>query len=131
MGLQNKQAPRDAGYQFIHYLRKEIVFGQNGQQVYVGSIPAKSLILKPISGVQVATVFNAGTSNVLDIGTTADDDLFATDLALGTANFVPLDESIGGFLVTQDTDIIATVVLGGTAATTGSGEVVIGFLPPH
>lgn len=131
MGLQNKQPPRDSWYQVVNYLRADIAFGNSGTAVKVGTIPANSLILKPISGVQVTTVFNAGTTNVVDIGSSTDDDLFGTDLALGALAFVPLDEAIGGFLVTQDTEITATVGLSGTAATTGAGVVVIAFLPPH
>lgn len=116
-------------YQMIHFLRKSIAFGDNGTALVVGVIPAGSLILKPASGVHVTTVFNAGSGNVLDIGTSANDDLFGTDLALGTATFVPLDENVGGYLVTDDTTITATVALSGTAATTGAGEVVIAFIP--
>lgn len=117
--------------QQVHYLRKTVGFADNGLARTVGVIPAGSLILKPASGVHVTTVFNAGTTNTLNVGSSADDDLFGTLLALGTANFVPLDESIGGFLVTSDTTITATVVLTGTAATTGSGEVIIAYIPDN
>jgi len=129
MGLQNKKPPRDSWYQVVNYLRVNIGFGDT--VVKVGTIPAGSLILKPISGVQIVTAFNAATTNLIDIGTPADDDLFATDLAAGTPNFIPLDESIGGFYVTADTEITATYAQSGTAATTGMGVVAIAFLPPH
>lgn len=122
---------RQYATQQVHYLRKSITYSNNGTALTVGVIPAGSLILKPMSGVQVTTVFNAGTTNVLDIGTSADDDLFATDLALGSLAFVPLDEAIGGFLVAADTTITATVGLTGTAATTGAGEVVICYIPDN
>lgn len=122
---------RNYNKQVVHYLRKSIVFGDNGIARTVGVIPAGSLILKPGSGVHVTTVFNAGTTNTLNIGTSADDDLFGTLLALGTANFVPLDENVGGYLVASDTTITATVVLSGTAATTGAGEVVICYIPDN
>lgn len=117
--------------QQVHYLRKGFTFADNGSVLTVGVIPAGALILKPVSGVHVVTVFNAGTSNVLDIGTSADDDLFGTDLALGTANFVPLDESIGGFRVSAETTITATPALAGTAATTGDGEIIIAYIPDN
>lgn len=120
---------RQHPYQMIHFLRKSLVFGDNGVARTVGVIPAGSLILKPASGVHITTVFNAGTGNVLDIGTSDNDDLFGTDLALGTATFVPLDENVGGYLVTADTTITATVALSGTAATTGAAEVVIAYIP--
>lgn len=117
--------------QQVHYLRKGFTYADNGSVLTVGTIPAGALILKPASGVHVVTVFNAGTTNVLDIGTTADDDLFGTDLALGTADFVPLDEAIGGYRVSAETTITATPALSGTAATTGDGEIVIAFIPDN
>lgn len=128
--------PRQYHHQMVHFLRKSITFGDNGTELTIGTIPAGSLILKAMSGVHVTTVFNAGTGNVLDVGTNGgasgasdDPDLFGTDLALGTATFVPLDEAVGGYLVTQDTNITCTVALSGTAATTGAGEVVICYIP--
>ena len=131
MGLQNGIPPRNDGYQGVQYLRKNVTFADNGVAKVIGAIPANSLILKPISGIQITTVFNAGTNNFIDIGTTADDDLFGTDLSGAALAFVPLDEAIGGFLVTADTTITATVGLTGTAATTGAGVIVIAYLPPN
>ena len=111
--------------QVISYLRKKITYADNGKALVVGTIPAGALIIKPMSGMQVTTVFNAGTNNYVDIGTTADDDLFGTDLSGAALAFVPLDEAIGGFRVAADTTITATVGLTGTAATAGEAEVVI------
>ena len=120
--------PRQYHQQMIHFLRKSIVFGDNNTELTVGVIPAGSVILKPLSGVSVSTAFNAGTTNTLNIGTSADDNLYATLLALGTTTFVALDENVSN-LVSADTTITATVVLTGTAATTGAGEVVIAYVP--
>ncbi|MEP0150006.1 hypothetical protein [Roseibium sp.] len=117
--------------QMVHYLRAGLAFGDNGTAVTVGIIPAGSVILKAASGVQVTTAFNAGTGNVLDVGTSDNDDLFGTDLALGTATFVPLDEAIGGYHVTSDTTITATVALTGTAASAGAAEVLICYIPDN
>lgn len=124
-GTTARQYPQ----QMVHFLRKSVTFSDNGTQLTVGKIPAGSLIVKPMSGVQVTTAFNAGTTNVLDIGTSSNDDLFGTDLALGSLAFVPLDEAIGGFLVADDTTVTVTVGLAGTAATTGAAEVVICYIP--
>jgi hypothetical protein len=131
MGLQNGVSARNAGYQNVQYLRETVTFADNGIVKTIGKAPSGSLVLKPISGMQVTAVFNAGTTNAVDIGTTADDDLFGTDLAAGTLAFVPLDEAIGGFLLTADATFTATVALTGTAATTGSAEIVITFIPPN
>lgn len=118
--------------QQIHYLRKSITYADDGTTVTVGTIPAGSLILKPISGVAVTTVFNAGSTNVLDIGPSTDSgtDLWATDLALGTLAFVPLDEAVTN-LVSVDTIVQAAVDLTGTAATTGAAEIIIAFIPDN
>tara|TARA_R110000822_G_C15336083_1_gene495266 strand:+ start:7042 stop:7425 length:384 start_codon:yes stop_codon:yes gene_type:complete len=121
---------RDYQKQMIHYLRKTVVFGDDGVAKTVGEIPAGALILKALSGVAVQTVFNAGTTNTLNIGTSADDNLYATLLALGALAFVPCDEAVG-FRVDADTTITATVVLTGTAATTGEAEVVIAYIPDN
>jgi len=130
MGLNREMPARNDGYQDIQYLRKNITFADNGVVLKVGTLPAGAVIAKAISGVNVSTVFNAGTTNVLDIGTAADGDLFATDLALGTAGFIPLDEAVS-MDVAVDTEITATVALSGTAATTGVGQVVIAYYLPN
>lgn len=118
--------------QQIHYLRKSITYADDGTTVTIGTIPAGSLVLKPISGVAVTTVFNAGTTNVLDIGPSTDSgtDLWATDLALGTLAFVPLDEAVTS-LVSVDTIVQAAVDLTGTAATTGAAEIIIAYIPDN
>ncbi len=123
---------RNFNKQMVHYLRKGITFADDGTTVTVGTIPAGSLVLKPLSGVAVTTVFNAGTTNVLDIGPSTDSgtDLWATDLALGTLAFVPLDEAVTN-LVTVDTVVQAAVDLTGTAATTGAAEIVICYIPDN
>jgi len=125
-------AARDFRKQMIHYLRKGITFADDGTTVTVGTIPAGSLIIKPISGVAVTTVFNAGSTNVLDIGPSTDSgtDLWATDLALGSLAFVPLDEAVTN-LVTVDTVVQAAVDLTGTAATTGAAEIIIAYVPDN
>jgi hypothetical protein len=118
----------------VHYLRKTLTFADNGVEVTVGWIPNGSLIIQPISGVRVTTAFNAGSTNVLDIGGNTgndDPDEFATDLALGSVAFVPLDEASGLYVATADTEITATVALSGTAATTGSAEVLFCYVPPE
>lgn len=123
---------RNFNKQMIHYLRKGITFADDGTTVTVGVIPAGSLIIKPISGVAVTTVFNAGSTNVLDVGPSTDSgtDLWATDLALGALAFVPLDEAVT-LLVSVDTVVQAAVDLTGTAATTGAAEIIIAYIPDN
>lgn len=123
-------AARQFHTQQVHFLRKSISYADGASKVYtVGTIPAGSLILKPCSGVHVTTAYNSGTNNLINIGTSADDDLFGTVMSLTTTTFVPLDENVGGYLVASDTVITASHALTGTAATAGAGEVVICYIP--
>lgn len=120
-------AGRNFDKQMIHYLRAGVTFADNGNAVVVGTIPAGAAIIKPISGAVVSTAFNAGTTNTLNIGTSANDDLYATLISIGATNFVALDENVSN-VVAVDTEITATVVLTGTAATAGEAEVVIAYV---
>lgn len=126
------QPARQFHQQMVHYLRKTITFADDGTTVTVGTIPAGSILLKPISGVAVTTVFNAGSTNVADLGPSTDSgtDLWATDLALGALAFVPIDEAVSN-LVSVDTIVQIAVDLTGTAATTGAAEVVICYIPDN
>lgn len=122
---------RQYSYQLVHYMRKGFTYADNGTVLTLGVVPSGSLILKALSGVHVVTAFNAGTNNFLDVGTSANDDLFGTDLSLATTTFVPLDEAVGDYRVSADTTITATPGLTGTAATTGDGEIVIAYIPDN
>lgn len=120
----------------IHYLRQDVVYTDNGKVFTMGTIPAGSQILNTISGVYVNTVFNWGTNNRIDIGTSADDDLYGTDIALGTKAFVALDEAatatgVNAWYVSSDTTITCTPDLTGTTPSTGSAVVVIAYVPPN
>lgn len=113
----------------VHYLRRAISFADGATNVYtLGVIPAGSTVIR--GGVVVTTAFNAGSGNVLDIGTSADDDGFATDLALGTIGVISADEmaTTNDASVTADTTITATLALTGTAATAGAGFVWVEYL---
>lgn len=118
---------RQYSQQMVHYLRKAFTFNDAGKVITVGTLPAGALILKPLSGVAVLTAFDSGTNKQIDIGTSANDDLYGTDLSLGTVGFVPIDEAVSA-LVTADTVITATPDLTGTAATAGQGVIVIAYL---
>jgi hypothetical protein len=114
----------------VHYLRAEISYADGTGKVYtLGAIPAGAVVIR--GGVVVTTVFNAGTTNLLDIGTSSDDDGFATDLALGTIGVIVADEmatSNDTYSATADITITATLAMSGTAATTGAGVVWVEYL---
>jgi len=121
---------REFASQQVHYLRKGITFSDSGSAVDIGVIPAGSLILKPLSGVQVETAFNAGTTNTIDVGTSADPNLYGTALAATAVAFVPLDEAVG-MTVSADTTMTVTYNQTGTAASAGAAEVVIAYIPDN
>lgn len=112
----------------VHFLRAQVVFGDSGSAVSLGWLPADATVLR--GGVVVTTAFNAGTSNVCDLGfrnagdgTANDDDEFATDLALGTEGVIVADEmaTAGDAHFAEGAEVIATPALSGTAATAGAG----------
>jgi len=113
----------------VHYLRRDITFSDATAVLSLGTVPAGSVILKPVSGVHVSTAFNAGTNNRLDIGTSGTADLYGTDLSLTSVGLVPCDEAVS-FYVSSATELFCTVDVTGTAATTGAAQVVIAYLPP-
>lgn len=126
VGSTARQYPQ----QLVHYLRKTISSpADRGTTVTVGTIPAGSLIVKPMSGVQVITAFTDATNKLLDIGITGTTDLYGTDLSLAAIAFVPLDEAVS-FRVAADTTIIATPDLTGTAGV-GEAEIIICYIPDN
>ena len=109
----------------VHYLRKGFTYADNGKTLTVGTLPAGAQIIKPMSGVAVNVAFNGGTTNTLDIGSADDTDLYATDLALGSIAFVPLDEAVS-MIVSADT-VIKAVVVSTASASAGEGEIIIAY----
>lgn len=122
MALQYHQA-------MVHYLRKDYTFADVGSVLTMGEIPAGSVILKPLSGVDVQVAFNAATTNTVDMGTSADPNLYGTALAAGSIAFVPLDEAVS-MKVAADTTITVSPAETGTASTAGAATAVLAFIPP-
>lgn len=118
--------------QQVHYLRRGFSYTDDGSTLDIGTVPAGAIVIN--AGVIVKTAFNAGSTNVLDIGTSSDTDGFATDLALGTIGRVLADEmatsnDLGPYAA--DTLIQCVVDLTGTAASAGEGEVFIEYIPDN
>lgn len=112
-----------------HYLRADITFADDGTTVTVGYLPPGAIVVG--AGVVVSTAFDAGTGNVLDIGTSGDGDGFATDLALGTIGNIVWDElaTSNDLYSTGEVQVDALVTLTGTAATAGTGHVYVEYIP--
>lgn len=128
MPLNANASVRDNSTNNVQALRKKITYLNDGVAVTVGKIPANSIIVG--AGVIVTTAFNAGSTNVLDIGTSLDDDGLGTDLALGTVGNIVWDElaTSDDLYSTSDVTITATVALTGTASTAGEGRVYVLFI---
>lgn len=79
----------------------------------------------------ISTVFNAATTNVLVVGTPADDDGYATSAAViaGTAGFKGnLTGALTGVPLAGNTTVYAKFSQTGTAATTGKAVIVMTFV---
>jgi hypothetical protein len=114
----------------VHFLRRDLTQADRGVARVVGVIPAGSVILKPCSGVNVSTLFNDSGTDLLDIGSSATGDLWATDLVISAVGFLALDEAVSSY-VAVDTTITATYAGQNSDGTTGAAQVVIAFIPPN
>lgn len=113
----------------VHYVYRDITFNDDGSTLDLGTVPAGASIDNAY--VIVTTAFDAGSTNVLDIGTEDDTDDFATDLALGTKGRIVADElatadNLGPFTTAKK--IQCVVDLTGTAATAGAARVVVTYV---
>lgn len=118
--------------QQVSYLRRRVTIANSGVAVLVGILPPGAIILKALSGVTVSTVFNAGTTNTVDIGVTGTAGLYGSALSLTATNFVPMGQAVSYLTSTSaDTNIFATVNLSGTTATTGVADIVVAFIPAN
>ena len=114
-----------------HYpmvLRKHIAFNSTGAAtgLSMGAVPAGAIITAV--KVLVNAAFNAASTNVLVVGTAADDDAY---LAAGDCN-----EAAVGFTVStakaakvaSDTEVFVKYTESGTAATAGNADVMVEYL---
>lgn len=112
----------------VHYIAKDFTFADAGTTITVGVVPIGGTVIR--GGVVVSTAFNGDTTNTLDIGTAADTDGFATDLALGTIGVIATNEmattnDAGPY--TSNTTIQA-VVVSTASASAGVGRVWVEYI---
>ena len=109
----------------------KVVFGANGTQTVIGTLPANSQVLDVTT--DITTVFNAGTTNTFDVGTGATVNLFADALAAGSLARV-LASSVVSQLTnytdigTSDVQVLWTYNQTGTVASTGAGTITVTYL---
>jgi hypothetical protein len=113
----------------IHYLRKEVNYNDPGVAagVVIGRLPAGAQITQALA--RVRTTFNAGTTNVLTVGTNAAsyDNIFAAaDIAEGSAanNAAPLANLQE---VLTEADVFVKYTQTGTAANQGKAVIHIAY----
>ena len=113
--------PQQYHQNLVHYLRKEVNFNDPGIALglVIGRLPAGAQITQAMA--RVKNAFNAGTTNVLTIGTngaTYDNVLGAADIAEATPGTYQAPGA-GLIDVGADTDLVARYTQSGAAATAG------------
>lgn len=126
--------PRQLPIQATHYLRKRVAFDTPGigtaATVAVGVLPAGAIVVDTV--VKMQTAFNAGSTNVLIVGTSTDDDEFvdADDVTEGGTAAVRLTTGLG-YTTTANEIVYAQYTQTGTAATTGAADIIIAYVPDN
>ena len=104
-----------------------VTFGANGTQTTICTIPAGAQILN--IHIDTTTIFNAGTTNTISVGTAASPSLFVAATAvgpLGRANIGTTGNYANWVNVgTSDVTIVATYNQTGTVATTGAAMITV------
>lgn len=134
MWLNAVRHPEDVG---IAYLRRTVTFdtpfADKPGVTPVSGVPIGALEAGAIPlgcDVAIETAFNAGTTNVLVVGSLADDDGFATTAATipGTTGLKQnLAGALSGIPLASDTVVFVKFTQTGTAATTGKAHIVMKF----
>lgn len=130
-----KTTPRKYHQQMVHYVKRTINYNDADiAAAYVGTLPAGSVIIG--TDVNVATAFNAVTSNNISAGSqaTLNEVLTSAQAAAGTTglkqNFAP---NASPYLVdlAADQDIYASYNYTGSAPTAGKAVLIVRYVPSH
>ena len=118
--------------QQIHYFRKRVNYNDAGiaAGVFVGTIPAGAMLVYAAARINVA--FNAVTTNVLQMGTTAGGgEILANAVVLAGAAGFKTATSGTAFAATfaTDTDIFVSYTQTGAVATAGQGDLMVAYCP--
>lgn len=97
--------------------------------VLLGTVPAGAVLVELIADIE--TVFNAGTTNVLVVGTAADDDAYAAVGDINEASATMQRVAQNRAVLTEDTKVYAKFTQTGTAATTGKGHISLVYESPR
>lgn len=113
----------------VHYLAKTITFSDDDLVVTVGTLPPNAIVVDV--GCAVTTAFSA--NSVLDIGTAADPDAYASAIVMTTAGMIR-DVSTDPLVAHDDTSASATTIVASLtssgAISAGSGVVICQYILP-
>lgn len=132
---QSKEHPEDVGVLTLYRLfnfdtpasTENGALSANG--THIGKTPAGSFIHG--TDVDIKTAFNAATTNVLTVGSAADDDGLATSAgtASGTPGYKPNLQGAQSGYNSAETQWYIKYTQTGTAATTGVAHIAVRFTP--
>jgi hypothetical protein len=111
--------------QQIHFLRKGFTFADQGTTLTVGELPAGSVVLKPLSGINISTTFN-GSPQSATLGISGTTNFWATGMSLSAVTFVAAAQT-ASFFVATDTLVVGTVTA--TTVTQGVGQFIVAYIP--
>jgi hypothetical protein len=122
---------RNDGSQGVQTLRKTVSYVNNGTTITVGKLPPYAIVVG--GGAFVTTGFNdSGTDTLIVgfIGSTTDDNAYATLLDVSAVGYIVLDELAATTNIMQTVDTTVTCVYAGqnSNATAGSCEVVVNYI---
>lgn len=119
----------DLGYKnMVNVLRKRILYTQSGVAVTVGVLPAGAIVIG--GGIQVITAFADSGTDLVNIGTSADADAYATLLDVSSVGFKALDElaTHDDYSDTAEVTVTATYTGQNANAAAGVGDIVIFYV---
>lgn len=122
--------PEDVG---VGAWRRRVTFDQKNMATGVPVVTLEKGCIPLRAYARIETAFNAGTTNVLVLGSAADDDGLVTsaNAAAGTPGFKPGTGAELGVELAADTTFFAKFTQTGTAATTGVVEFIVEFINPR
>lgn len=94
----------------------------------LGTLPAGAMVVG--GGIFVTTAFDDSGNDYIDLGTTADDDAFATDLSAATAGFTAIDEPTNNDYTTSEIGVTATYTGQNANAAAGVAYCFIEYIEP-
>ena len=113
-----------------HYLREQLVVGSitSAVPVNLGYLPSGAVVIGASAVVSVA--FDSATSDVIDIGTSADADGFASAVDISSVGLKAADDlaTSDDLVTTADTLITATWTGAGAAPSAGTVDVIVEYV---